>query len=87
MAPQLLPTTKGKESALAQAKAFLIKQADVKTVSDNLWRELHDLVKMRNCIIHFAGRIDFLKYKNCLELCLTKKDLWIDRRERSVTDY
>ena len=76
-------TTKGKESALEQAKEFLIKQADVKTVSDNLWRELHDMVKIRNCIVHFGGRIDASKHKNRLEhLSKTKKGLWIDSLER-----
>jgi hypothetical protein len=49
-------TTKGKESALEQAKEFLVNQADVKAVTDSLWGELHDMVKIRNCIVHFGGR-------------------------------
>src|SRR5262249_11062505 len=76
-------TTRGKESALEHAKEFLIKQAGVEAVTDSLWGELHDMVKIRNCIVHFGGRIDASKHKKRLEqLSKTKKGLWIDNSER-----
>jgi hypothetical protein len=76
-------TTKGKQSALEQGKEFLIKQAGVKTSSDGMWGDLHDMVKVRNCIVHFGGKIDASSHKNRLEyLSKNKRGLWIDSDER-----
>lgn len=45
--------------AIAKCKTYIRKVAGITNVNDELWQKVEDLAKIRNCIVHTLGKVEF----------------------------
>ena len=66
--------------AIAKCKTYIQKVAGIATVNEVLWQKIEDLAKVRNCIVHTLGKIEFSNDRKRLH-DLSAKDIGISISE------